>query len=51
MAFGNMAGLQVYVVQQAERFSPQAIDVTSGLNIAAFNLGMALGAWRGGMME
>lgn len=48
VAFGNVAGLQVYVVQQAERFAPQAIDVASGLNIAAFNLGIALGAWGGG---
>lgn len=50
VAFGNVAGLQVYVVQQAERFAPQAIDVASGLNIAAFNLGIALGAWGGGMI-
>lgn len=48
VAFGNVAGLQVYVVQQAERFAPHAIDVASGLNIAAFNLGIALGAWGGG---
>ncbi|WP_137919137.1 MFS transporter [Hydrogenophaga sp. 2FB] len=48
VAFGNVAGLQVYVVQQAERFAPKAIDVASGLNIAAFNLGIALGAWGGG---
>ncbi len=48
VAFGNVAGLQVYVVQQAERFAPQAVDVASGLNIAAFNLGIALGAWGGG---
>jgi predicted MFS family arabinose efflux permease len=50
VAFGNVAGLQVYVVQQAERFAPQAIDVASGLNIAAFNLGIALGAWGGGFI-
>lgn len=50
LAFGNVAGLQVYVVQQAERFAPQAIDVASGLNIAAFNLGIAFGAWGGGLI-
>ncbi|WP_295999858.1 MFS transporter [Rugamonas sp.] len=49
-AFGNVAGLQVYVVQQAERFAPQAVDVASGLNIAAFNLGIAGGAWGGGLI-
>jgi DHA1 family inner membrane transport protein len=48
VAFGNVPGLQVYVVQQAQRFAPQAVDVASGLNIAAFNLGIAGGAWLGG---
>ena len=49
-AFGNVPGLQVYVVQQAERVSPQAVDVASGLNIAAFNLGIAFAAWAGGLI-
>ena len=48
VAFGNVPGLQVYVVQQAERVTPQAVDVASGLNIAAFNLGIAGGAFAGG---
>lgn len=48
VAFGNVAGLQLYVVQQAERAAPQAVDVASGLNIAAFNVGIAFGAWAGG---
>ena len=47
-AFGNVPPLQVYVVQLAQRYCPQAVDVASGLNIAAFNLGIALGAWLGG---
>ena len=50
VAFGNVPGLQVYVVKQAERFTPQAVDVASGLNIAAFNLGIALAAWAGGLI-
>ncbi|NRR29844.1 MFS transporter [Oxalobacteraceae bacterium] len=50
LAFGNVAGLQVYVVQQAEHFTPRAVDVASGLNIAAFNLGIAGGAWGGGLI-
>ncbi|HEU4376679.1 MAG TPA: MFS transporter [Telluria sp.] len=50
VAFGNVPGLQVYVVQRAERDAPQAIDVASGLNIAAFNVGIALGAWGGGLI-
>lgn len=50
VAFGNVPGLQVYVVKQAERFTPQAVDVASGLNIAAFNLGIAGAAWTGGLI-
>jgi len=37
-------------VQQAAHHAPHAIDVASGLNIAAFNLGIALGAWGGGLI-
>ena len=47
-AFGNVPGLQVYVVQKAERYTPNAVDVASGLNIAAFNIGIALGSVIGG---
>ncbi|WP_053160186.1 MFS transporter [Pseudomonas protegens] len=50
VAFGNVPGLQVYVVRQAEHYTPQAVDVASGLNIAAFNLGIAGGAWLGGLI-
>ena len=45
-----MPGLQVYVVQRAERDAPGAVDVASGLNIAAFNVGIAGGAWGGGLI-
>ncbi len=47
-AFGNVPGLQVYVVKLAEKYAPDAVDVASGLNIAAFNVGIALGSWGGG---
>ena len=47
-AFGNVPGLQVYVVKLAEKHTPHAVDVASGLNIAAFNIGIAIGAWGGG---
>ncbi|MDO9405218.1 MAG: MFS transporter [Polaromonas sp.] len=50
VAFGNVPGLQVYVVRQAERFAPDAVDVASGLNIAAFNVGIAFAAWAGGLV-
>lgn len=47
-AFGNVPGLQVYVVQKSEQYTPNAVDVASGLNIAAFNVGIALGSVIGG---
>ncbi|WP_416048713.1 MFS transporter [Cupriavidus basilensis] len=50
VAFGNVPALQVYVVKQAERYAPGAVDVASGLNIAAFNLGIAGAAWAGGLI-
>ena len=49
-AFGNVPGLQVYVVKLAEKYAPDAVDVASGLNIAAFNVGIALGSWGGGLV-
>ena len=45
-----MPGLQLYVVQLAKRHRPGAVDVASALNIAAFNLGIAVGAWIGGLV-
>ena len=47
-AFGNVPSLQVYVVQKAGEYTPGAVDVASGLNIAAFNVGIALGSIVGG---
>ncbi|MFJ8065777.1 MFS transporter [Psychrobacillus sp. NPDC096426] len=49
-AFMNVPGLQVYVVMLAERFVPSAVDVASAMNIAAFNAGIAIGAYLGGMV-
>lgn len=49
-AFGNVPGLQVYVVQLAEKYTPNAVDVASGLNIAAFNVGIAIGSIVGGLI-
>lgn len=49
-AFMNVPGLQVYVVILAERFVPSAVDVASAINIAAFNAGIALGAYLGGIV-
>jgi predicted MFS family arabinose efflux permease len=50
LSFANVPGLQLYVVQMAKEHRPGAVDVASALNIAAFNLGIALGAWLGGLV-
>lgn len=49
-AFMNVPGLQVYVVILAERFVPSAVDVASAMNIAAFNAGIAIGSYVGGVV-
>ncbi|MDN4491919.1 MFS transporter [Ureibacillus aquaedulcis] len=49
-AFMNVPGLQVYVVMLAERFVPSAVDVASAINIAAFNAGIAIGSFFGGII-
>lgn len=49
-AFMNVPGLQLYVVLLAERFVPGGVDVASALNIAAFNAGIALGSYFGGVI-
>ncbi|ARO33630.1 major facilitator superfamily protein (plasmid) [Rhizobium sp. NXC14] len=50
LQFGNVPGLQLYVVKLAKEHRPGAVDVASALNIAAFNLGIAMGAWLGGLV-
>lgn len=44
LAFMNVPGLQLYVVQLAEKYVPSAI------NIAAFNVGIAIGSIVGGVV-
>ncbi len=48
VAFGNVPVLQLYVMQQAEKVLPRAAEAASSMNIAAFNIGIAAGAWIGG---
>lgn len=48
-AFMNVPGLQIYVVKLAEQYVPSAVNVASAFNIAAFNLGIAIGASVGGL--
>jgi multidrug resistance protein len=50
VAFMNVPGLQLNVVQLAEKYVPAAVDVASALNIAAFNVGIAMGSIIGGLV-
>ena len=49
-AFMNVPGLQVLVVNLAEKYVPSAVNVASALNIAAFNVGIAIGSFVGGVI-
>ena len=50
LAFSNVPALQLYVVKMAEKYLPGTEDVASALNIAAFNVGIAIGAYVGGLI-
>ncbi|WP_088839277.1 MFS transporter [Listeria sp. ILCC792] len=49
-AFMNVPGLQFYVVKLAENYTPNAVSMASALNISAFNIGIAAGAFIGGFV-
>ncbi|NEU59935.1 MFS transporter [Paenibacillus sp. ALJ109b] len=49
-AFMNVPGLQLNIVQLSERYAPSAVEVASAINIAAFNIGIALGSVIGGIV-
>ena len=48
--WGMSPGLQAGMLATAERFTPAAVDFASGLNISAFNIGISLGAFAGGVL-
>lgn len=48
--FMNVPGLQLYIVQLAEKRVPAAVDVASALNISSFNIGIAIGSLIGGVV-
>lgn len=50
LAFSNVPALQLYIVKMSEKYLPGTEDVASALNIAAFNVGIAIGAYVGGMI-
>lgn len=43
LAFGMSPGFQAGMLATAQRWTPQAVDFASALNISAFNLGITLG--------
>ncbi len=46
-SFMNVPGLQLYVVQLAETYTPKDITLASAFNISAFNIGIAFGSFVG----
>ncbi|MGN4123769.1 MFS transporter [Lysinibacillus sphaericus] len=48
--FMNVPGLQLYAVQLAEKHVPSATTMASALNISAFNIGIFLGSYLGGLI-
>ncbi len=48
--FSIVPGMQLYIVQLSEKHLPGTADVSSALNIAAFNIGIALGSYAGGLV-
>lgn len=50
LSFATVPGLQLLVVQIAEKELPGTEDVASALNIAAFNIGIAIGSYAGGLV-
>lgn len=49
-AFMNVPGLQLYIVQLAEKYTPNEVPLASALNISAFNVGITVGSTIGGQM-
>jgi DHA1 family inner membrane transport protein len=50
LSFATVPGLQLQVVQISEKYLPGTEDVASAFNIAAFNIGIAIGAYAGGLI-
>lgn len=49
-SFMNVPGLQFYIVQLAENYTPKDITLASAFNISAFNIGIAFGSFIGGQV-
>ena len=48
-AFMNVPGLQLYIVQLAEKYTPNEVPLASALNISAFNVGITFASTAGGI--
>ena len=48
--FMNVPGLQLYAVQLAEKYTPNATAMASALNISAFNIGIVIRSYVGGFI-
>ena len=50
LGYSSVPALQLYIVQISGKYLPGTENVSSSLNIAAFNVGVAIGATLGGMI-
>ncbi|WP_215222636.1 MFS transporter [Echinicola shivajiensis] len=50
IGFATVPGMQLYIIQLSEKYRAGAEDVSSVLNISAFNIGIALGSTIGGII-
>ncbi|QER66492.1 MFS transporter [Paucilactobacillus nenjiangensis] len=50
LAFMNVPGLQLFTMQAAEKYTPNDVQMASAFNIAAFNLGIMIGSYVGGIV-
>lgn len=50
LAFMNVPGLQLFTMQAAEKYTPGDVQMASAFNISAFNLGIMIGSYVGGIV-
>jgi len=50
VGFASVPGMQLYIIQLSEKYLDGTGDVSSVLNISAFNVGIAMGSSIGGML-
>ena len=50
LAFMNVPGLQLFTMQAVEKYTPNDVQMASAFNIAAFNLGIMIGSYVGGIV-